>query len=375
MCEISTQAILNATRKFTYSQALEAGHSHSGWLIGPMTDLLGQVRALVSHSVSPERAAAQKTRDTCGQLFGGSSPSDVLQQSLENRLRARLAGRGSVEYVLTWKRWDMPSGLPICALRASAHRTSANASSGWPTADAQAFNTGADYETHMQRLQRLKEKHGNGNGAGMTLGIAAQAAGWPTAMRADGRGSAGRDKQELPNVALLTGPAPSGGPAVTGSGEGFRRDGWGTPRADESTESYETQQAREARGTKASKNLHSQAELAGWATSRAEDAESVGMRHSRGVADTLTAQSRMAGYPTPRTVTGGAESQARKAELGRSASGGGDLQAVVQEMQLPDMTDWKLNPRFSLWLMGYPDAWASCGARAMQSCRRSRRRS
>lgn len=36
----------------------------------------------------------------------------------------------------------------------------------------------------------------------------------------------------------------------------------------------------------------------GWATPRAEDAESSGMRHSRGVADTLTVQASMAGWPT-----------------------------------------------------------------------------
>jgi hypothetical protein len=43
--------------------------------------------------------------------------------------------------------------------------------------------------------------------------------------------------------------------------------------------------------------------------------------------------------------------------------------------RLPDMTGWKLNPRFSLWLMGYPGEWASCGVRAMQSCHKSRRSS
>lgn len=31
---------------------------------------------------------------------------------------------------------------------------------------------------------------------------------------------------------------------------------------------------------------------------------------------------------------------------------------------------YQLNPNFSLWLMGYPAEWASCGARAMQSFRR-----
>jgi hypothetical protein len=34
-----------------------------------------------------------------------------------------------------------------------------------------------------------------------------------------------------------------------------------------------------------------------------------------------------------------------------------------------------LNPRFSLWLMGYPAEWACCGERAMQSCRKSRQSS
>jgi hypothetical protein len=31
---------------------------------------------------------------------------------------------------------------------------------------------------------------------------------------------------------------------------------------------------------------------------------------------------------------------------------------------------YRLNPRFSLWLMGYPEEWGYCGERAMQSCRK-----
>lgn len=39
--------------------------------------------------------------------------------------------------------------------------------------------------------------------------------------------------------------------------------------------------------------------LGSWSTPRKEDAESAGMRHSQGVADTLTAQTSLASWPTP----------------------------------------------------------------------------
>lgn len=42
------------------------------------------------------------------------------------------------------------------------------------------MNDSADVTKHMERLERLKAKHENGNGAGMPLAIAAKLAGWPT---------------------------------------------------------------------------------------------------------------------------------------------------------------------------------------------------
>ncbi len=63
----------------------------------------------------------------CGQLGETSSPSAALQLSLESRLRRRLDGLGSPLFVLTWKHWAMPSGPPICALRASARRIDVSA--------------------------------------------------------------------------------------------------------------------------------------------------------------------------------------------------------------------------------------------------------
>lgn len=109
------------------------GASPFGSLDGQTTSGSGQGPVPVSRFRSRENSKAMPTNDTSGPLFTASSPSAALQWSLENKLRARLGGNGSPEYVLTWKTWDMPAGPPICALRASARHTLGNGCIGWPT--------------------------------------------------------------------------------------------------------------------------------------------------------------------------------------------------------------------------------------------------
>jgi hypothetical protein len=74
---------------------------------------------------------------TSGRTGITSSASASLQSSLESKLRVKTASVGSTLYQLTWKPRATPSGRLICALRASARRTSASVSSsersGWPT--------------------------------------------------------------------------------------------------------------------------------------------------------------------------------------------------------------------------------------------------
>ena len=215
------------------------------WLVGRQLDLFGPRVCPASRSVQPARASEPKTSGISGQCSARSSASADLQQSLESKLRARLDENGSPEYALTWKRWDMPSGLPICALRASARRISGNGSTGAPK-------------------------------------------------------------------------------------------GWTTPQAHDVSPRGRGQKARH--GTKhGCADLNADAALAGWPTPRANDAE------KRGV---ISEDSRN-GLP-------------------------GMAQNHIPA-QMAARAGYRLNPGFSLWLMGYPIDWLCCGEAVMPLSRKSRR--
>lgn len=95
----------------------------------------------------------------------------------------------------------------------------------------------------------------------------------------------------------------------------------------------------------------------GWPTTRAADGEK-NVRTAEGAAreiarkgssQDLAGAATLAGWPTPRTPTGGAESAERKKELGRENSGGGDLQAaaLLAGWSTPSSRDWKDSPGMS----------------------------
>jgi hypothetical protein len=281
----------------TFSQALADGLTHSGWLAGPGTEKCGQAVALASHSALPERVKASMTNATSGPLFGGLYPSAGLQRSLASKLHQRMDGTGHPVYEMTWKSWAMKWGSPICALRASARTTYGNDCFGVQPIIEHPANS-ADTNTILEMSENTDVQ-------------TAKVMGWPTTASRDWKDSAGMSEtgtnpdgsersrlDQLPRVAnLLTGHNQSGGPAEMESGEEFLQGGWLTPRAQETSEDP--------------KNF----------CKRMGD-RSMNCHGSQPHGD-----------------------------------GGPALNNLSEEFLEDNMNGWKLNPAFSLWLMGYPVAW------------------
>lgn len=97
-----------------------------------MTFHFGLEAAPASPSPLAESSLATRTSAISGPPSSGSSKSAALQSFLANRLRARLPFFGWTEYSMIWKDRATPAGRVICALRASAPRTSDNDCIGLP---------------------------------------------------------------------------------------------------------------------------------------------------------------------------------------------------------------------------------------------------
>ncbi len=302
---MSNPATCLASPSATFSLVSEDGASPCAKPDGAIAAPSGPEAARVSRFRAQDADRAMPTNDTSGPLFSASSPSASLQRSLESRLRARMGANGSQEYALIWKHWDMPAGLPICALRASARRTSGKDYIGWPTPTTQDnAQVAGQYATN-----------------GTTLAGAARLLGWPTPNATDSTGPGTQGRQGGMNLQTAV--------------------GWATPQAQDAKmriSNAEMAMKRQAKPN-AQVTLEQQAHLMGWATPRARDAKNNGVsiaRAQQGVADSLDLQCKLVsqnGMVPPSPLT-----------------------ARTDRRALP------LNPRFSLWLQGYPAMWADCAA-------------
>lgn len=118
------------------------------WGGGPTTDLFGQEVAPADPSQTREKWNGSLTNGTFGRIGFGSSRSESLQSSLENRLRARLNGSDLCEVI--WKPWITPWGPRRSKPRARVRTTFEIDSGLWPTPKASA--AGPDFA----KLERSK---------------------------------------------------------------------------------------------------------------------------------------------------------------------------------------------------------------------------
>jgi hypothetical protein len=341
--ETSGQKSLTNTHSATFSQALEAGLTHSNWLDGHQIVRSGQAPVRVSRSVSRERGEQLMIPGMYGRLSGGLSLSADLQSSLESRLRLNLDGRGSTEYALTWKHWAMESGLPIFALRASVLRTSGKGCGGWGT----------------PKVSVGKYCYSRGDKTKKSLTLQGQAealfAGWPTAAVRDHKG--GYRGGRIRNGKLST-------DSLDVTAQLVHQAGWLTPTSTLMTRTAEGIQKRIeyrasiGRSSYSPGNLSEQAYLqAGWPSPRAKEVmerwEDYVARHQR------RTDAKSKGKTRPNSLS---------MAVGLTELFGGHVGTAS-----PD--ELRLNPYFSLWLLGYPIVWGYCGARGIASARRSRKRS
>lgn len=123
------------------SPALPDGPSPSVSPDGPTTDLFGQAPAPASRSALPARRKASTTTGTSGQSGEGLSPSDVLQRSLESRLRQQLNGSDLCEVI--WKPWATPWGQCLSKPRARVRTIYGTGSGSWPTPTTRDYKDGS----------------------------------------------------------------------------------------------------------------------------------------------------------------------------------------------------------------------------------------
>lgn len=323
-----------ARKPRTCSAASAAGRLPASLLAG--VDLFGQALAPVSPTPQRAKVKGKKTKGTSGRKCSGSSASVALQSLLASKSREQLSTNGSMEYFLTWNTRVTPAGRSYCLLRASGRRTSDTGFFGLelqaPSVDGHA----------TPKVETGKYQYSRGDHSKKVLNLQGQAelAGHPT--------PAANEFEPTDVEQMLERRQAIKAQGINGNGFGMTTAmmahlaGHPTPT-----------------GSLATKGV------------RTEDGAIQEAMRNHG--PDLAALASLAGHPTP--VTSDAERGSKGYSRGNPTSKGCALLAGP----ITDCTDtltakpaaYRLNPLFTLWLMGFPVvAWASCAVQAMQSSRK-----
>ena len=108
--ETSSPTTFEGQGSATSSPGSACGHTLCASLAGPTICQFGPALVPANRSALPASAAVSTTIGTSGRYGSISSASAALQLSLESRLRARTASRGSTLFALIWKERVTPGG-------------------------------------------------------------------------------------------------------------------------------------------------------------------------------------------------------------------------------------------------------------------------
>jgi len=245
--------------------------------------------------------------------LANKSQARLCSESLQSALEANLNGPGSMIYQTVWKPHTTPLGRQIYRLRASARRTSDSehslVRSGWPTPAANK------HTKNSKDPQKLKEK-----GVQTALADATWLSGWPTPMASD--------TQERKSVDYIERRKNRKFSITTAMEAVWQLSGWNTPRATDGSNGGPNQ---------AGGALTPDAALSGWPTPTTRDHKdgkecpNVPLNALLGRVAWLTANPQAARITADGTMLTGCSAGME--------SGG------------------QLNPAFSGWLQGFPEAW------------------
>ena len=281
-----------------------------------------------------------------GQCSESKSPQPTLSDLLAERLQSRIDLSGSMEYRLIWKRHVTPSGRAIYRLRASRHRTSDPGYGGVPNGRTAGWPS--------PRANKWGEPDSHGN---------APLTGYPTPRVTDADKSVRTWEGSVNEMRRKEGPQ-----ELPCAAHLINLTDWPTASARDWKNGKASQQTLDRNARPLSEIVR----LAGWGTPRKEGHSSGNpQRADDGMARLEDQVHGLAGWASPNAIPesrGGLQSNPEKA-LERRTNGHqlnlDDQVCLGTGMPTPSSpasTDThagslQLNPEFTRWLLGYPDAW------------------